>query len=149
MFARFPRLQAVYYEHWREWSGWQNVTDRGYQHLFESIQRCNDSLKRLVVFENFNQQYPAIAQRFRGEDEYIGLTNFRKPNRAISQMVALASLKLEHLAASFIADASYFLEIHPTWKWPNLTSLVLTSKLLTPHKDPIEIGAMLRVAAAC
>jgi hypothetical protein len=63
-------------------------------------------------------------------------------------MVALASLKLEHLAASFIVDASHFFEIEPSWEWPNLTSLVLTSKLLTPDENSIEIGAMLQAAAA-
>jgi len=63
-------------------------------------------------------------------------------------MVALASLRLEHLAASFIVDASHFFEIEPSWEWPNLTSLALTSKLLTPDENSIEIGAMLQAAAA-
>jgi hypothetical protein len=63
-------------------------------------------------------------------------------------VVALASLKLEHLAASFIVDASHFFNTEPSWEWPNLTWLVLTSKLLTPDKTFIEIGAMLQVAAA-
>ncbi|KAK1994005.1 hypothetical protein LX36DRAFT_693386 [Colletotrichum falcatum] len=135
MFARFPRLQARF-------------TDRSYQHLFESIQRYNDSLKKLVVFENFNQQYPATMQQFQWGEDLSKCNSIRDPDPAVSQMVALASLKLEHLAASFIADASYFLEIDPTWEWPNLTSLVLTSKLLTPDENPTETGAMLRAAAA-
>ncbi|KAK5212636.1 hypothetical protein LTR41_001582 [Exophiala xenobiotica] len=63
-------------------------------------------------------------------------------------MVALASLKLEHLAASFIVDASHFFEIEPSWEWSNLSSIVLTSNLLTPETDPIEIGGMLQAAAA-
>ncbi|KAK1595393.1 uncharacterized protein LY79DRAFT_547567 [Colletotrichum navitas] len=148
MFARFPRLQAVYYEPWREWDVLQRRTDKGYQHLFESIQRCTNSLKRLVVFENFNQQYPTTMQRFLWGEDLSKCDRIRSPDPAVSQMVALASLKLEHLAASFIADASYFLEIDPTWEWPNLTSLVLTSKLLTPDENPTETGAMLRAAAA-
>ncbi|TDZ22301.1 hypothetical protein Cob_v004903 [Colletotrichum orbiculare MAFF 240422] len=57
MFARFPRLQVVYYEPWREWDFMQSHTDRAYRYLFTSIQNANNSLKRLVVFENFNQQY--------------------------------------------------------------------------------------------
>ncbi|KAJ4855376.1 uncharacterized protein T069G_10934 [Trichoderma breve] len=44
--------------------------------------------------------------------------------------------------------ASPFFNIEPSWEWPNLTSLVLTSKLLAPDKSPIEIGAMLQAAAA-
>ncbi|KAI1310082.1 hypothetical protein F5Y03DRAFT_346819 [Xylaria venustula] len=29
MFARFPRLQEVHYEPWRDWDSMQNYTDRG------------------------------------------------------------------------------------------------------------------------
>ncbi|KAK2024428.1 hypothetical protein LX32DRAFT_705567 [Colletotrichum zoysiae] len=148
LFSRFPRLQTVCYEPWREWDSFQRRTDRSYQNLFKSIQQCNGSLKRLVVFENFNQQYPATMQRFLWGEELSGCNSIRNPDPAVSQMVALASLKLEHLAASFIADASYFLGIDPTWEWTNLTSLVLTSKLLMPDENPTEIGAMLRAAAA-
>ncbi|UKZ55392.1 hypothetical protein TrVGV298_009215 [Trichoderma virens] len=64
MFAWFPRLQEVHYEPWREWDFMKMHTDRKYLYLFESIQRFNSDLKRLVVFENFNQQYPTIMQRF-------------------------------------------------------------------------------------
>jgi hypothetical protein len=63
-------------------------------------------------------------------------------------MVALASLQFEHLAASFLVDARHFFAIEPSWEWPNLTSLVLTSKVLRPGEDPLEIGAMLQAAAA-
>ena len=77
-----------------------------------------------------------------------GYDSTRNLAPAISRIVALASLKLEHLAASFIVDARHFFEIEPSWEWPNLTSLVLTSKLLTPDENSIEIGAMLRAAAA-
>jgi hypothetical protein len=174
MFARFPRLEEVHYEPWREWDGIQRSTDRGeylllllarvcigtllliirircleFTYLFESIQHFNSSLKKLVVFENFNQQYPAAMQRFDrfGEDVYC-CDSIRKPVPAVGRVVALASLKLEHLAASFIVDASHFFNTEPSWEWPNLTSLVLTSKLLTPDKTFIEIKAMLQAAAA-
>lgn len=74
--------------------------------------------------------------------------SIRNPSPAISRMVALASLKLEHLAASFIVDASHFFEIEPSWEWPNLTSLVITSKLLAPNENSVKIGSMLQTAAA-
>lgn len=46
-------------------------------------------------------------------------------------------------------DASYLFDIHePSWKWPNLTSLALTSQLLTPDESPIKIDNMLQTAAA-
>ncbi|KAJ0162361.1 hypothetical protein CTA2_4680 [Colletotrichum tanaceti] len=148
LFARFPRLQEVHYEPWREWAFVQRCTDKKYQYFFESIQRSNSSLKRLVVFENFNQRYPVTMRRFDGGDELTGCERIRTPAPAVGQTVALASLKLEHLAASFIADASHFFEVRPAWEWPNLTSLVITSRLLTPDEDPVEVGAMLRAAAA-
>jgi len=119
-----------------------------YQYLFESIQRFNNNLKRLVVFENFNQQYPTIMQLFMFGEDINNCDSFRNPAPAVSRMIALASLELEHLAASFIVDASQFFEIEPSWEWPNLISLVLTSKLLTPDENSIDIGAMLQAAAA-
>ncbi|ROV96293.1 hypothetical protein VMCG_07731 [Cytospora schulzeri] len=72
----------------------------------------------------------------------------RKPAPAVGRIVALASFKLEHLAASFIVDASHFFEIEASWEWPNLSSLVLTSRLLTPDENAVEIRGMLRGAAA-
>jgi hypothetical protein len=80
-----------------------------------------------VVFENFNQQYPTIMQRFHLGEDLARCDSIRNPAPAVSRMIALASLKLEHLAVSFIVDASYFFEIEPSWEWPNLISLVLTS----------------------
>ncbi|KAI0133733.1 hypothetical protein BJ170DRAFT_699613 [Xylariales sp. AK1849] len=148
MFARFPRLEEVHYEPWREWDSMQNSTDKAYQYLFESIPLFNNNLKRLVVFENFNQQYPTTMQRFMLGVDLSGCDSIRKPAPAVSRIIALASLKLEHLAASFIVDASHFFDIEPSWEWPNLTSLVLTSKLLTPDESSIAIGVMLQTAAA-
>lgn len=87
-------------------------------------------------------------QRFQGGIDLVECHSIRKPNSAVSRMIALASLKLEHLAASFIVDASYFFKMEASWEWPNVTSLVLTSNLLRPDEDPTNIGAMLQEAAA-
>lgn len=62
-------------------------------------------------------------------------------------MIALASLRLEQLSASFIVDADQFFQIEPSWEWPLLTTVALTSGLLSPDKNPIEVGAMLQAAA--
>lgn len=129
-----------------------HVRDLDYQYFFESVPRFNNNLKRLVVFESFNQQYPACNQRFLFNEDLAECDDIRNPVPALSRWVALASLKLEHFAASFIVDASHFFKITelPYWcyKWPNLISLVLTSKLLTPDNNPFEIGVMLQGAAA-
>lgn len=64
-------------------------------------------------------------------------------------MVASASLQLESLSASFMVDAcDFFKSREPSWEWPNLTSLVLTSRLLTPDESTIKIGDLLQAAAA-
>ncbi|KAK4187933.1 hypothetical protein QBC35DRAFT_550905 [Podospora australis] len=102
-----------------------------------------------VVFENFNQQYPTSIQDFLGGEDIAQCDSTRIPRRAVSCMIALASLPLEHLAASFLVDSRHFFAaIEPSWERPNLTSLVLTSKVLRPKKDPGQIGAMLHAAAA-
>lgn len=170
MVARLPGHQEIHYEPWREWGLEQETTDKGnsslsicpglnresstfveylnLHHLFESIQRSNIQLKRLVVFENFNQQYPAILQQFQFGQDIEQCNSTRNPHPAVGRMVALASLQLEHLAASFLVDARHFFAIEPSLDWPNLTSLMLTSNVLRPDEDPVQIGGMLHAAAA-
>ncbi|KAF4957179.1 hypothetical protein FGADI_3244 [Fusarium gaditjirri] len=147
MFARFPRLQAVYYEPWREWCSLQRLTDRESLSLFESIRHGHYLLKKLVIFENFNQQYPVFMQRFQFGEDIDGCSSFRNPDPAVGRMLALTSLPLEHLAASFIVEANHFFAIDSSWEWPDLTSLVLTSRLLTPEENPTKIDVLLQAAA--
>ncbi|KAJ5606397.1 hypothetical protein N7510_009178 [Penicillium lagena] len=176
MFARLPRLQEIYYEPWREWLDiQQGYTDQGeyccvsssfstmyvfiaillaadnlpififdlaFRSLFESL--ASSKLQRLILFENFNQQYPPA---FTGS--FFGCNPIRTPTSGVSWAVAKPSLKLEKLSASFIVDAScFFQSCEPSWKWPSMTSLALTSQLLLPDESPIEIDNMLQTAAA-
>jgi hypothetical protein len=79
----------------------------------------------------------------------LGSDPVRIPSSSVSQAVANASLTLEHLSASFIVDASHFFDPRElSWKWPNLTWLALTSRLLVPQERPTELDDMLRAAAA-
>ncbi|PNP42314.1 hypothetical protein TGAMA5MH_05996 [Trichoderma gamsii] len=64
IFSRFPRLEELHYKSWREWDSMKRDTDRRSQYLFKSIQRFNLNLKRLAIFENFDQHYSAFQQRF-------------------------------------------------------------------------------------
>lgn len=84
------------------------IHDPEYQYLFNSIQRLNNNLKSLVVFENFNQQYPSFMQWFMEGEDLTECHSTRNPDPAVSRAIALASLKLEHLAASFLVDARNF-----------------------------------------
>lgn len=116
------------------------IRDVAFRSLFESLASSQLQLRRLVLFENFNQQYPR---------SFMPCDPIRIPTSDVSRAVANASLELEHLSASFMVDASYFFHARePSWKWPNLTSLSLTSRLLAPDESPIEIDDMLRAAAA-
>lgn len=170
MFSRLPQLQGIHYEPWREWYTIQQhctdececysvsssfllyclplttsptlVFDVAFQSLFESL--APSRLRRLVLFENFNQQYPISFS-----SSATGCDAIRTPAFNVSEAVARASLNLEHLSASFIVDASYFFDARkPLWRWPDLTSIALTSQLLAPDESPAEIDNMLRSAAA-
>lgn len=67
----------------------------------------------------------------------------------LSWAVAKASLQLDSLSASFIVDASHFFDTRrPSWQWPNLISLALTSQLLAPDQRRAGIDNMLEAAAA-
>ena len=113
--------------------------DVGYTSLFDSF--ASRKLQKLVLFENFNQQYPL--------SDLSWCPSFRTPKSDVSRAVANASLNLEHLSASFIVDASYFFDARePSWSWSRLVSLTLTSRLLTPHESPMEVDSMLQAAAS-
>ena len=108
--------------------------------LFESL--TSNRLRRLVIFENFNQIYPASFMR-------LGCDRVRIPSSYVARAIASASLTLEHLSASFIVDASDFFDARQfSWKWPNMTWLALTSRLLVPDESPKKLDKMLQAAAA-
>jgi hypothetical protein len=112
----------------------------GLQLLFESL--SSDRLQRLVLFENFDQTYAAGYMS-------MGCDPVRISSSSVSRAVANASLTLEHLSASFLVEASHFFHARElSWKWPNLTWLALTSRLLVPQERPTELDDMLQAAAA-
>lgn len=110
-------------------------------HLFHRL-APHRNLRRLVLFENSHEPcspYCFELCECRVRDQFLDI------NRA----VARASLNLEQLSASFMVDASRFFQARElSWRWPNLTSLALTSQLLDPTKSRTEIADMLEEAAA-
>lgn len=96
-------------------------------------------IKRVTIFENFNQHYPLHFV----EDSY----RIRAPDVTLSQRLARVNLSAEALSVSFIVDAKDFFSVS-TSIWPNLTSLTLTSQLLAPKTSPAEIMNMLQAAAS-
>jgi len=77
------------------------VFDIAFYLLFRSL--ASSQLRKLVLFENFNQQYPL---------SFTYCDPIRIPTPDVSRAVADASLQLEHLSASFIIDTSYFFNTH-------------------------------------
>ncbi|KPM39701.1 hypothetical protein AK830_g6876 [Neonectria ditissima] len=138
MFGRLPNLKEVCYEPWREWAGMEQCTDQKNKELIVSLGQGN--LRRLVIFENFNEHYPP---------QYMDCDPVRPPNAVLSLKLARASLQLEALSASYMVDASYFFQqaCIPYLNWPNLRSLALTSWLLDPSTRAANIDGMLLDAA--
>ncbi|KAK7710642.1 hypothetical protein SLS64_005545 [Diaporthe eres] len=99
-------------------------------------------LERLVLFENFDQRYPPSLHH---------CEPLRTASPDVGRSVASASLRLKHLSAAFIVDASdVFLSAarKPGGAWPRLTTLALTSRLLAPDTYPSTVDGMLIAAAA-
>lgn len=104
-------------------------------------------LKRLSVFEDFNENYLALFQVQPSDIPEIDPDKVRITTPAVCAAFAARSLKLEQLSVSFIADAQYFFEAcQPQWRWNHLQSLTLTSRLMSPESFPLQITCMLQNA---
>ncbi|KAG4266477.1 hypothetical protein FPRO03_01761 [Fusarium proliferatum] len=140
MLTRFPNIKEICYEPWRELGDMKILTDEWNQKLIQSFPQ-RGSLRKLTIFENFDQSYAEIYQA----------PAIRVPSRAVSERLARTSLHLEILSASFMVDASRFFaapQIQDSWTWGKLTSLALTSNVLTGDADPLHVDEMLQNAAA-
>lgn len=112
----------------------------GYERFFPVI-ALGSSLEKVVIFENFNEQFPFVRHGTENGDAV------RRASPAVSQSIARASVNLRHLAASYIADAADFFRDAPESGWPNLITLTLTAKTLDPESDPASMVTLLRDAA--
>lgn len=113
-----------------------------YESLFLSF--CSKKLERLVLFENFDQRYlPGLRH----------CQPLRIPRRDVGLALARASRGLKRLSAAFMVEAVHFFDGiigTPQWKWPRMTSLALTSRLLHPNMEihhPELVLDMLKSAA--
>lgn len=138
MLSRFPRLEELHYEPWRAWCKYdQDERDMGYFSLLDSL--APRRLKKLVLFENFDEKYSSC---------FADCDDMRAPAPWVAQAVAKASLELEHLSASFIIDASHFIDaVKLEWTWSRINSVTLTSQLLHAQQNPDKINDMLEAAA--
>ncbi len=96
----------------------------------------SERLRRMVIFDNFHGNNPAMSLAIQASE--------------VDTAYALveASLGLEHLAASFVSDASHFFDACRKWNiWPRLESLALTSNVLNPQQHPVCINNLLERSA--
>lgn len=97
-----------------------------------------NQLRRVVIFENFGSQICP---------EVWTLATQRQQFRA-SRALVEASIGLEHLAVSFVLDASHFFNACQQGSiWPRLESLALTSNVLGPQHQSTRINDLLETSA--
>ena len=102
--------------------------------LCESLK--SDQLRRMVIFEDFHGNNPAMSLAVKPAEIDTGYA------------LAKASLGLEHLAASFVSDASHFFDACQKWNiWPRLESLALTSNVLKSQQQSVHINDLLETIA--
>ncbi|KAG5761559.1 hypothetical protein H9Q72_010330 [Fusarium xylarioides] len=124
---KFPRLEEIIYEPWvLHFGPIQYIWDRGYN---EMINRLPPNVKRVTVFEDFNESYLELLD--------LGRSDFRdhKPKRVrvacpiLGLSFASRSREREHLSVAFMIDARHFFDAcQPCWTWPKLQTLTLTSR---------------------
>lgn len=89
-----------------------------------------------MVFENFHGNKPAMSLAVQAAEIDTAYA------------LAEASLGVEHLAASFVSDASHFFDACQKWNiWPRLESLALTSNVLKPQQQSVSINDLLETIA--
>ncbi|KAK8014231.1 hypothetical protein PG990_007527 [Apiospora arundinis] len=152
IFSRFSRLQEIHYEPWREWDRYeQKATDRGYESLLESVASANPQVRRITLFENFNNLYADTLITGYPRSEAFQCDTSRILSAAAGRLVAQASLELEHLSASFMVDAgSFFAASHrnSSWTWPRLQTLIPTTQVFGPGVDALRPTAKILERAA-
>ena len=95
-----------------------------------------NQLRRVVIFESSHGDNPAMSLAVKAADIDTGYA------------LVEASLELEHLAASFVSDASHFFDAcQERNSWPRLESLALTSDVLKPQQQSVCINDLLETVA--
>ncbi len=89
-----------------------------------------------MIFEDFHGNNTATSLAVQAAENHTGYA------------LAEASLGLEHLAASFVSDASHFFDACQKWKiWPKMETLALTSNVLKPQQQSVQINDLLEMMA--
>ncbi|KAF5011766.1 hypothetical protein FDECE_2133 [Fusarium decemcellulare] len=150
LWAKLPRLKEIIYEPWQSYD--KNTQyflwDRGYRQL--AIAHVPRSVRKLSVFEDFDEEYLALFQLGRPGVPWSTHLNpgpVRLANPTVGTAFAIRSVMLKEPSVSFMVDAQHFFyACQPQWRWIKLRSLTLTSRLMTPASSRSEIANLLRAA---
>lgn len=174
MLDHFPNLQQVFYEPWRLRNPEsQDEADNGktspvaclaltsptfvistianirlqpgYDRLIDHLTRRG--VRKLTIFENCNRYYAPLFPGYRHARTLMPGSQYTGTSKALNRTAALGSRELEHFSASYLVEAAlFFASCRPSWMWPNLTSLSLTSAWLAPNATQ-DLVKMLTSAA--
>ncbi|KOS22215.1 hypothetical protein ESCO_002241 [Escovopsis weberi] len=164
MLMSLPRLEHLIYEPWRSISlPYMDDLDT-FMLLAHALP---PSLKRLTMFEDFNEDYIRFFGRAwllthysddedEPEEKFGGFCcpeHVRTPSNIMSMALAHRSIGLERVCGSFSVEAKvFFRQCQPDFTWERLKVLSLTSRLLAHvDADPDicwEIIKMLQSAAS-
>jgi hypothetical protein len=102
-------------------------------------------LRRVTVFEDFNDDLAATLVNTNPPFTWLWQGEaFRVIDPSVGAAFAQRSRRLEQLSVSYMVNAEdFFQACKPTWTWPYLQSLALTSQLLRPTGNRQEIDALL------
>jgi hypothetical protein len=113
------------------------------------------NVKSMTVFQDRDEYFNTVSRHYTEEfrrlfQQAMGTPPDTVPSmqQVLSQAFARTSLSLENLSVSFMIDAvDFFGQCQENWRWKELRSLTLTSRLLTRDGDSFKINGLLQTAA--
>ncbi|PVI05846.1 hypothetical protein DM02DRAFT_682780 [Periconia macrospinosa] len=146
LLAQFPNLKELCVEPWREsMEAAQPLFDKYNAATFFKPLKSSmpDQLKRLTIFEDFNESYMISRINAPPNPRHDRITSI-----PLMRGLAEASLVLQHLSAAFIVNACQFWKVcKANWVWEQLLTLTLTSQALWPDNHPKNINDAIVEAA--
>ena len=110
-------------------------------------QQLPTSVKTVTIFEDFNENYLHLFSLSRGRKLDLNPDRVRITTPAVGAAFATKSRQLEYLSVAFLADAyDFFDACQPHWRWHQLRSLTLTSRMMW-DTNLIQIRNLLKAAA--
>ncbi|VUC32208.1 unnamed protein product [Clonostachys rosea] len=178
IWEKLPRLEEIVYEPWQLCEKPLQEFQRDGEYYKMVTSHLPLHLKKLSVFEDFNETFLSL---FQTQDSFLNneplllqlQTHFgdlfnqelllaiqndlalinpdrvRVTSRQVAEGFAARSLGLEQLSVAFMAEARYFMDAaKKTWTWHELRSLSLTSRLMSRESSSEEISRLLHDAGA-